>query len=471
LKTPFLGQAYALRSLPLSAQSLINLYSEYNESKEGEQGAFYGTPGLQVKALLPGGQGRALQVSGDGSFLYAVSGAAVYKLDTGFSKTLVGTLPSSVGRVSACANATQVVFAHDLGWHYTTGTGLTSIPAGPKNSIVTYMDGYGVFTESVDGEFGLTSIDDFSTISALDIATAEALPDNLVSVYADQREVWLFGDLSTEIWADTGAESFPFERIPGGVLSVGCAAPFSVAYTDGSVFWLAKDRTGKAMVLRTVGYQTSRVSTHAIEHAIDGYAVIDDAYAFGYVQEGHIFYVLTFPTADITWVYDCSTKQWGRRGWRDSNGVLHRHRVGAYAFFNGYHCILDHDNGTLYTMDLDFTTDAGSVIYRERAWPLMPPEDMRRMRCDMLEIVAEQGVGNITGADTNPAVALQMSYDGGVSFGNERYQYGGAMGNRIARMRWRRNGLGRRPVAKVSTTSTCKVVWMAANVDGEVMLE
>jgi len=469
MKTPFLGAAYSLRSLPLSAQTCINLYAEINESKAGEGGAFYGTPGLVRQASLVGGRVRALKTSGDGSFLYAVSGPNVYRVDSNFTATLLGQLTSSRGQVSVMANETQVLFCHSGGWHYTTGTDVKFVPTGPANAICTYMDGYTVFTEGADGEFGLTAINDVTSIDTLDVAEAEALPDKLVSVYADQREVWLFGRDSTEIWADTGAAAFPFERIPGGVISVGCAAPQSVAYADGSVFWLAQDRNGKATVLRTIGYQTQRVSTHAIEHAIDSYEFVDDAYGFGYSQEGHTFYVLTFPSADITWVYDSATQLWARRGWRDSNGVLHRHRVGAYAFFAGQHCVIDHEDGALYTMELDATTDDGDVIYRERAWPLVAPQEMKRMRCDMLELVSETGVGANDGLDTSPSTWLQMSFDGGTSFGHERYQSQGKFGQRLARLRWRRNGTGRRPVAKVATTSTRKVAWIAANVEGELL--
>jgi hypothetical protein len=469
MKSEFLGAAYSLRSLPLSAQTLVNLYAEFNESKNGEIGAFYGTPGLKRQALLAGGAGRALVLSGDASVLYAVSGPNVYKIDTAWGVTQIGTLPTSQGRISAVSNNNQTLFAHSGGWHYTTGTKLTAVAAGPPNAICTYMDGYIVFTEQADSEFGLTAINDVSTIDPLDIAEAEALPDNLVSVFADQREVWLLGDFSTEIWADTGALAFPFERIPGGVLSVGCCARFSVAFTDGSLFWLTQDKNGNATVIRTVGYETVRVSTHAIEFAIESYANITDAYGFGYQEEGHCFYVLTFPSADVTWRYDCATKLWARWAWRDPNGVLHRHRVGAYAFFNGQHCIIDHQNGTLYTLDLNTFTDDGNVIYRERAWPLAPPQEMHRMRCDALELVAETGVGNVTGVDSNPAVALQMSFDGGVSFGYERYQSVGGFGRRQKRARWRRNGMGRRPVARISTTQTTKVAWLGVNVEGEVL--
>lgn len=468
MKTEFLGGAYLLRSLPLAAQTLVNLYAEVNETKNGDIGAFYGTPGLVLKAQLSPGEGRGLHASDDNS-LYAVVGQNVYKISALFSANLLGTINSTTGAVSIANNQTQTLFSHLGGWHFTDDAGhLTKIVGAPTDAVCAYQDGYVLFTNG-GNQFGITAINDVAVINPLDVAAAESLPDALVSVYSDQREVWMFGTQSTEIWADTGANSFPFERIPGGVISTGCAARFSVCYLDGSLFWLSQDKTGSASVNRTIGYQIQRVSTHSIEHAIEGYARIDDAFGFGYQQEGHGFYQLNFPSANATWVYDTATKLWHQRAWRDSNGVLHKHRAAAYAFFNGQHVLLDFESGAIYVYDLDTFTDNGAVIYRERAWPLVAPQEMRRMRCDRLELSGEMGVGSITGIDMAPQVWLQMSFDGGQSFGYERYQSMGQLGARTVRPIWRRNGVGRRPVARLATTSTRKVSWVGVNVDGEVL--
>lgn len=468
MKTDFLGGAYLLRSLPLSAQTLINLYPEINESRGGDVGAFYGTPGLLLKAQLSPGEGRGLHASDDNS-LYAVVGANVYRISSSFAVTLLGQLPSSSGTISIVNNQSQTLFSHAFGWHLTDSLGLlTPISDAPFNAVCAFQDGYVLFTDG-GNQFGITAINDVTTIDPLDVAAAESLPDSLISLYSDQREVWMLGTQSTEIWADTGAQSFPFERIPGGVISTGCAARFSVCYLDGSLFWLAQDKTGSATIVRTIGYQLDHISTHAIEHAIEGYERIDDAIGFGYQQEGHSFYQLTFPSADATWVYDTATKLWHQRADRDSSGGLHKHRASGYAFFNGQHVLLDYESGALYIFDLDTFTDNGSPIYRERAWPLVAPQEMRRMRCDRLELAGEMGVGAITGIDMAPQVWLQMSFDGGQSFGYERYRSMGQFGTRTARPIWRRNGVGRRPVARLATTSTRKVSWVGVNVDGEVL--
>ncbi|MFE1676613.1 hypothetical protein ACFMJE_18460, partial [Acinetobacter baumannii] len=79
------------------------------------------------------------------------------------------------------------------------------------------------------------------------------------------------------------------------------------------------------IVYRAVGYTGKRISTHAIEYAIQSYSTITDAIAFTYQQEGHSFYVLTFPTADKTWVFDVSTELWHERaGFVDGEFTRHR---------------------------------------------------------------------------------------------------------------------------------------------------
>ncbi len=468
MKTDFLGGFYSTRSLPMSAQTCVNLYLEINESQSGQDGVLLGTPGLVTKAVLAGGNCRGLRtVMG---FLFAVYGVNVYRVNPDFGATLLGQLPNSVGPVSITDNGIQVLFSHAAGWHFCTLTGplqAVTDPDQPLDAIVTSQDGYVLFTDGGD-RFGITVLNDVTSIDPLDIATAEGVPDNLVAIASDHREAWLLCSISTEIWGDTGNALFPFERIPGGMLETGCAARWSVARADDSLFWLTADRIGNATIIRTNAYKPVRISTHAIEHELEQLSRIDDAIGFAYQQEGHAFYVLTFPQADQTWVYDCATKLWSRRGWRDPQGILHRHRANAYAFFNNEHVVGDWQNGKLYVMDLDIGTDDGAAIYRERAWPI-PDAERRRIRVDRVELLAEMGDGTAVSPNVTEQVTLQISHDGGRTFGYQRFQNLGQKGKRLVRAIWRRLGMGRGSVLKVSTTTASKVAWLGANVDGEIL--
>jgi hypothetical protein len=50
-----------------------------------------------------------------------------------------------------------------------------------------------------------------------------------------------------------------------------------------------------------------------LEYAIQSYGNITDAIGYTYQQDGHPFYVLIFPSAEATWVYDVSTQLWHER--------------------------------------------------------------------------------------------------------------------------------------------------------------
>lgn len=509
MKLPFLGQAYTSRSPILASQTLVNLYAEGTEGNAGDTGAFYGTPGL-IALLGALGEVRGLRVAG--GMLYAAIGGHAYRIDTSYVSTNLGALPNFSGPVSITDNGSQVAFAHPDGWHWVAfaGTAIAPVTNSPQNSILSEMDNYVIFTTSIGGQFGITALADLSSIDPLDIATAEGTPDDLVSVLADHREVWLFGENSTEIWSDTGAQFFPFERSPGGFIEQGCVAMFSPAKLDNSVFWLGRDRNGKGVVYRANAYIPSRISTHAIEFLINQATDLSQAIGFAYQEEGHTFYWLTIPELDVSLVYDVATGGWHMRAWLDSaTGLLHRHRANCHAFFNNMHVVGDWENGTLYQMSLDAGNDNGSEIYRERAFEI-PDSENKRIRMDYLELMGMTGdgvtpiilpggegtvdtdwswdSGDITfdsgdatfdgfaatsgGQVIIPApsqVWMQISKDGGRTWGYKRFQTVGDIGQTYWRLRWRHMGMGRNIVIRFATTMSSRVHWVNAFGRGEAL--
>jgi len=468
VRAPFLGQAYQSRSPVLASQTAINIFPELTEGNTDEVGAFYGTPGL-TSVYTGSGEVRGLHSAG--GYLWAVIGSTVWRLDSAFNATNCGTLPNSSGRVSMIHNETQLAIAHNDGWHWValSGTSIAAVAGAPTGtSPLAVQDQYVLFVAENGGQFGITALADLSTIDALDIADAEGDPDNLVSIVSTHREAWLFGEETAEIWDDTGAALFPFERNSGVFIDAGCCAPLSVAKGQNTVFWLARDRTGQGMVVMANGYSPIRISTHPIEYAINRYSTISDAIGWCYHEEGHIFYVLTFPTGDATWVYDTAAKGWHQRAWLDSNGALHRHRGNCYATFNGLHYVGDWQNGKVYRMSLDTYTDDGAVIYRERAFDI-PDSEQKRVRIDKFEVFATIGDGDPSASGAPIKLWLQVSRDAGRNFGYQRIISTGAIGATKARARWRRLGNGRDIVLKVATTMDNRVHWVSAYMDAEAM--
>lgn len=463
MQTAFLGQAYQSRSPALASQTCINIYLEKTETTGSDPGGFFGTPG---RTKLFQGIGEVRGVWNAEGTNFAVIGNTVYRFDSSFNATSLGTLPNSTGQVSMADNGTQLAIAHQDGWHWValTGTAIAPVVGAPLGSIIDQQDQYVVFAEEIGGEWGLTALGDLSTIDPLQVATAESQPDNLISVLSLHREIWLFGDETIEIWDDTGGAFFPFSPASGGMIEQGCAAKRSIAKIDNSAFWWGRDRNGRAVCYRANSYVPVRISTHAIEERVQAYSTISDAISYSYQEEGHPFYVTTFPSGDETWVYDVSTGAWHQRASYDINGQPHRDRAVCHASSAGKHLVGDYENGMLYQSANSITTDNGTPVYRERGWE-SATEEHKKFRLDSLELIAQMGDGN--GSGGAPIVWLQVSQDSGQTWGYERQRTLGPIGKRKTRAKWRRLGAGRDTALRICTTMTQKVCWIAAIAQGE----
>lgn len=465
MKTRFLGQAYQSRSPILASQTAINIYAESTEGNSDDVGAYYGTAGIVSKFQGVVGEVRGMHAATDKN-LYAVIGSTVYRLSPSLVPTILGTLPNNSGRVSIKDNGSQVVFAHASGMHFVAfaGNSIAAVANAPNDAVVTVMDNYALFTEGSGGQFGITALADLSTIDPLDVATAEGLPDDLVSVLAWEREAWLLGLDSIEIWTDTGAALFPFERAPGGFIEQGCAAKRSPVKLDNSVFWVGHDEKGHGIVYRSNAYVPTRISTHAMEFAINQYSKISDAIGITYQEEGHSFYWLIFPSGDDSWTYDVATGGWHQRKWLDTQGLLHRHRANCLAFFNGMHLIGDWQNGKIYQLSLSLNNDDGNPIYRERAFDLPDAED-KRVRIDRVELISLSG--DIPVDPNGQLVALEISKDAGRTFGYKRIISNGKTGQTNFRNVWRPCTHSRQTVLRFSSTMNNRVHWTGCDLRGE----
>jgi hypothetical protein len=276
----------------------------------------------------------------------------------------------------------------------------------------------------------------------------------------------VFGTDSVEVWYDSGAADFPLTRIQGAFNEIGCVAAFSIAKLDNGLFWLGTDARGQGIVYRANGYTGVRVSTHAIEYAIAQYGNISDAIAYTYQQEGHAFYVLTFPTGNATWVYDVSTQVWHERAGFD-NGEFMRHRSNCQCNFGGNIIVGDFENGNIYQYDLDVYADNGGIQKWLRSWRALPTgqNNLKRTAHHSLQLDCETGVGLNDGQGSDPQVMLRWSDDGGHTWSNEHWSPVGKIGAYGHRTFWRRLGMTlklRDRVYELSGTDPNKIAIMGA---------
>jgi len=504
MKTPILGQAYVARTINAADNRMVNLFPEATPEGSKDTGFLNRAPGLRTLVSVGTGPIRAVwanQTRGEDAFV--VSGSEFYRLDVNYVARLIGVV-SGTGPVSIADNGTQLFLAcNPDGFIYNKTTQnfqQITDPDFPGAVTVGYIDGYFVFNQPDSQIVWVCDLLDGLSISPLNFASAESAPDILLSLAVNNREVWLFGTNSTEVWYDAALPGFPLAPIQGAFNEVGCLAAYSVAKLDNSLFWLGADARGFGVVYRNQGYNALRVSTHAIEFAIQNYAVLTDAIAYTYQQEGHSFYVLTFPTVGKTWVYDVATGLWHERaGFK--NGDFTRHRSNCQMNFNQEIIVGDFENGNIYALDLDVYSDGTNIQKWLRSWRALPQgaNNYKRTAQHTLQLDAETGVGlnlypeyevaeelttqngfNLVTTISNdplittihtaapgyyPQAMLRWSDDGGHTWSNEHWSSMGQLGNYGKRIFWRRLGMTvklRDRVYEVSGTDPVKVSIMAA---------
>ncbi len=537
MKTPILGQSYVARSINAADNRLVNLFPEAIPDGGKEAGFLNRAPGLQFLQTVGTGPIRGLWAhQTNGSDFYVVSGIQVFKLtSTSATPQLLGTV-SGTGPVSIADNGATIFFACN-GPSYTYFE-----PTGEFNQItdenfpgavtVAYIDNLFVFNEpnsSVDTIlFNPPNPPQYIyplVFSSTDFSSADGSPDGVVAINVDHRQMWVFGTDSVEVWYNAGLANFPLTPVQGAFNEIGCAAPYSVAKLDNALFWLGTDARGQGIVYKNNGYSGVRVSTHAIEYAIAQYGNISDAVAYTYQQEGHAFYVLNFPSASKTWVYDVSVQAWHERA--SGNEGQYRHRSNCQCNFGGTIIVGDFENGNIYAFDLDVYADNGQIQRWLRSWRALPTgqNNLKRTAHHSLQLDAESGVGlngidpfaplknllaegfpflateldddiatetgvgllavtPITTSDdlltesgedilvsvatvqgVNPQAMLRWSDDGGHTWSNEHWRSMGAIGQYGYRTIWRRLGMTeklRDRVYEVSGTDPVKIAIMGA---------
>ena len=386
------------------------------------------------------------------------------------TQRLCGTLLTTSGQVSMADNGIQLfIAANGPSYIYNNNTNAfapITDPDFPGAVTVGYLDGYFVFNEPDSQKIWITQLFDGTSVDPLDFASAEGSPDGVVGLIVDHREVWVYGTNSVEVWYDTGASDFPLQRIQGAFNEIGCAAPYSIAKMDNGLFWLGADARGQGMVYRANGYTGQRISTHAVEWHIQQYGNLSDALAYTYQQDGHSFYVLIFPSANTTWVYDVATQTWHERaGW--SNGAFTRHRSNCQMAFNNKVIVGDYENGNIYAFDMDTYADNGQIQKWLRAWRALPPgqNNLKRTAQHAMQIDLESGVGLNLGQGDDPEVMLRWSDDGGHTWSNEHWAKVGKIGEFYRRVWFRRLGMTlklRDRVYELSMTDPVKTAVMGA---------
>lgn len=418
--------------------------------------------------------GNTYVITSVGTSLWTNIGAPLNEVGVRFSATgtTAGTQPNDT---TTAGNGTVV----DADYWYTTdnSTGTTingtlqvvnnfrnikdtyDGAAFPGANSVTFIDSYFVINNPGTKQFWLSGQYDGFFWDPLQYASKEAYTDDLVAVAVDNGNLVLFGAISLEYWQNSGGFPFPFTRIAGSPTDVGLAARATLSRCAGQMFFLGRTRRGGLSVFRIQNYQPMPVSTPDLDYLFSQYLNPGDAVAFSYRQNGHEFYELNFEEQGVTWLFDVTSEAWSVL----QSGTSTRHYANRGAQYYNKMIVADYRNGNLYELDAQTYTDNGELIARELITPhFFAGTSFNKLHIYRLRLDMEQGVGLVDGQGSDPQVMLQVSRDGGFTYGNEMWTTPGAMGEYLHRAEWRRLGVSRNYVFKFRITDPVKVVLISA---------
>lgn len=465
----FVQQSYRSQSVNVAAEQCMNWYIEQVEVPENEALVFYPTPGLQ-QYTSTGSKTRGSVEINDRCFMVGSGNLAEVPSVAG-AATVLGGVADDGNPVSMTAYGDQVLISA-AGAAYVldlTTNALTAVVdlAGVNVACVDFCDGYFIALIADTNTFRISTLFDATTWDPLDEAVISVFPGNLIGMKVDHREIWVWGKLAATVYGNSGDADFPFDVLPSAsVIEGGLAAKDTTTKLDNTIFWLGRDTRGRGIVWRAAGYTPVRVSTHAIEYAISQYAEITNAVAYGYQDQGHSFYVLYFPTAEVlphkttsvTWVYDVATGLWHERGfWIQSLAEYEAHHTQNHVFAFNKHLVGDWQSGILYEMNINFVTDNETLIRRARRAPHISDEQKWAFHSQM-QVYLESGLGPVpplldgSGDERAPIVNLRWSDDGGHTWSDDLATGAGKSGEYRARVMWRRLGRARDRVYEINVS-------------------
>lgn len=469
---PFVGPSYVYRTTNYDAQRSINLYPAKSEGVLSKtQSILVGTPGLQTALTLP-------ETSIKGIYscrgrLFAVAGSSFYELNADLTYTNRGACTFSNPIVSISDNGLEVcVVGGNNGYIFNLSTNVfTKITAGGFQGAdtITFLDGYFIVNHPGTNQYYISDLYDGLAWDILDFGSFASSANLIVGVHALHQNVWVFGTEAVEIEYNSGDGNFPFQRVQGAYIEYGCVAAQSITSAANTIFWLTQDKNGQGMVMMANGYQPQRISTQAIEFAIQKYSDLSTANGYCYQEEGHFFYVLNFPNGTSSLVYDVTMESWHERCDLDINGFFTRHVGMGHAFCFNNHVVPDYKNGNIYKQNLNLYDYAGILIKRQRVMPHMV-NNLDNMLYHWFQLDMEVGIGldgTIVQPNYDPQVMLQWSNDGGHKYSYEYWRSAGKIGETRKRVVWRQLGRSRDRIFKLSIVANTKVYLLGAVVKAD----
>lgn len=452
---PIDGGFYLSDSLPISAQECVNWYVNIPQTQGAlSTGTLFGGAGIkQVQTTGLSKQiNRGMHVKA--GLPYFLNGETLVRVDRTidtsgnetFTTSNLGTIPG-VGRVSMADNGTQLMVLVPGGDGFiideSSGTPFVKITdasftANGAPQIVVFIDSF--FAVSTDSKkFIRSDANDGTSWNALNVFSAESDPDDIVTLQVYKNKLYVGGSETIEEFQNIGGQ---FQRT-GFFVDKGVFAKFSIIATNNAFMWIGGGTNESPAIWTLNGSQPQKVSTTAIDSALQDFSQeeIDAAFAYSYAQNGAYFVGFSLPTR--TFEFNTITSRWNERKSKvkTDRGLTEVVRWRVNSLGTAFNVVLcgDSQDGRIGVIGVDTFTEYDEEIIRTIAIrPLANLGDA--LAITQVEATFESGVGDLV--TTDPQIRLETSNDGH-SYNDELSRAIGKVGQFFRRAIWYR--LGRFP--------------------------
>jgi len=390
--------------------------------------------------IIEQGQGPGADRGGinwEGS-LYRVMGTRLVRIDpAGIVQDLGDVGPGGLVTMDFSFDRLAINSGDRL--YYLTGSSLAQVTDPDLGTVVDFcwVDGYFMTT---DGEFLIvTELNDPFAVSPLKYASSEADPDPIVALLKLRNEVYALNRNTIEVFDNVGGIGFPFQRIEGAQIQMGCIGPRACVVFSDAVAFVGSARNEAPGVYLGMNASANKISTREIDQVLASYTEeqLSKTLCESRNDSAHEHLYIHLP--DRTLVYDlAATKAVGSSVW-----FILTSSVQGFSQYRGQSIIWAYDRWNVADPSSPsfgyFTTSAsshyGSVVRWEFSTSIAYNSG-KGVVFNELELVALTGS---VAFGEDPLISTSYSVDG-QSWSVDKSIRSGKQGQRVKRLVWFRQG-------------------------------
>lgn len=326
-------------------------------------------------------------------------------------------------------------------WDGTTLTELADIDAGYVVDVV-WVDGYWLFTDGTN--LIVTDLQDRYSVNPLKYGSSEADPDPIRCLLKLRNEPYALNRYTIEVFQNIGGDNFPFQRIPGALISKGSVGTHTACLHAESIAFMGSARDEPPAVYMIGNGIAVAISTREIETILQGYTEeqLADCELESVTNRKNQNLYVHLP--DRCLVYDTAASEALQRPvWYSLDSGLDsisRYRARDFIWCYDKWIFGDPTSEIIGTVDYSRSDCYGSPVGWEFSTPII-------YNSSAGAIVNSMELVGLTGRGQNDSQIYTSASNDGLTFGPERAISSGAPGQTSKRLAWR--SLGKLRLARI----------------------